>query len=83
MFKPVQVTDSYVAEDEAVAIATNIQNKIDVSNTPYFQNYSNNNFYVVISILLGRLFKLCHIDYNLGYTIFNTIMIDLGILLTY
>lgn len=82
-FYPVQVTDSYLINDQAESIALNIDKKVDYSYSSYFKRYSNNNFCFLITIYLFKLFKFINIDYSLGLTIFNTIMIDLSILFCY
>lgn len=82
-FYPVQVTDSYLINDQAQSIALNIDKQVDYTYSSYFKRYSNNNFCLLITISLFKLFKFINIDYSLGLTIFNTIMIDLAILFCY
>lgn len=83
VFNPVQVTDSYVINNQAISIAEGVEKSVDVPNYPYFGQYYNNNFVLVVSIYLARFFKLIHLDYTLGYTLFNVLMINVGVLLSY
>ena len=76
-----QSTDAYVTNDQAVSITMGLEKKVTTVSNPYFGQYSNNNFYLVLSIFLARLFKTIQLDYNLGFIIFNILMIDCSILL--
>lgn len=80
---PVQVTDSYLINDQAASIASNIDDQVDYTFSSYFKRYSNNNFCLLITVYLSKFFKFINIDYTLGLTIFNTIMIDLSLLFGY
>lgn len=82
LFNPVQKTDALIVNDQAISIAEGIEKKVPTSNT-YFQWITNNNGVLILSIYLVKIFKLIHIDYTLGFTIFSAITIDLGILATY
>lgn len=80
---PVQITDSYIVNDQAIAIAEGLEEKVDIVSNSYFARYSNNNGCLILSIYVVNFLKLIKVDYTLGFTIFNTLMIDLGILFTY
>ena len=80
---PVQITDSYIVNDQAISIAEGLEKKVDVVANSYFSKYSNNNGCLVLTIYIAKFLKIMKIDYTMGFTIFNTIMIDLGILFTY
>lgn len=84
IFNQVQITDPYLVNDQAISIAEGLESRVDVTTNSYFRNYSNNNFCFVISIYLVRFFKLIGLkNYNLGFTLFNVLMIDLSILFMY
>lgn len=79
-----QMTDSYVVTDQASAIANNITNKIDYNFYHYFELYKNNNLYLLLTINLIKFFKFIKIINPItGIIIFNTIMIDLSIIISY
>lgn len=80
--KSVQVKDAFFVQDSALSIINNNSGISDNSNG-YFSRYSNNNFCLVLTVLLFKLFIKISLDSTLGFAIFNTIMIDLGILFSY
>lgn len=83
-FNVKQMTDSYWILDQANAIVNNVSSKIDYSFSAYFSTYNNNNFYLVLTIYLIKFFKLIKVSNILvGFFVFNTIMIDLSIVLLY
>ena len=78
------MTDSYAIIDQANAIVNNVTSKIDYNFYHYFEIYKNNNFYLLLTIYLIKIFKFIKIVNPItGMIIFNTIMIDLSIIITY
>lgn len=83
MFKTAPRTDSFLVQDQALAIVEGIDSKIDYKSTWYFTRYGNNNFYLIISIWLYKVCKLFHIeDWIRVFAIFNIVLIDLSVFLT-
>lgn len=80
----VQVTDAYLVNDQARALAFGLDKTLDYKSTVYFVAYSNNNFCVLLTILLTKLFSVFNLaNYNNYLVLFNIFLIDLSIFLTY
>ena len=71
LFNPVQITDSYVINNQAISIAKGLEKSVNIANYPYFGQYYNNNFVLVVSIYVAKFCKMFYIDYTLGFTLFN------------
>lgn len=83
MFKTAPRTDSFLVQDQALAIVEKIDSKIDYRSTWYFTRYGNNNFYLIISMWLYKVCKLFHIeDWIRVFAAFNIVLIDLSVFLT-
>lgn len=79
-----QVTDAYLVNDQARALAFGIDKTLDYESTVYFTAYSNNNFCVLLVMLLTKLVGILNLtNYNNYLVLFNILMIDLGIFFTY
>lgn len=77
MFQTAPRTDSFIVQDQALAIVKGIDQKIDYTSTWYFTRYGNNNLYLVISVFLYKLCELFGIQDQLRFfAIFNIFMID-------
>ncbi len=81
-FNPVQKTDPFHVNDQAISIGLGEESHVS-NDYNYFKHYSNNNGCLVLSIYLVKVFKTLNIDFSTGFAIFNAIMINLGILFTY
>ncbi len=75
---PIFVTDSYRVIDQGMAIADGLDKIVDYNSTFYFQIYSNNNLFLLIVIMLSKIF-----NFSNYLVLFNTIFIDLAVFLTY
>lgn len=83
-FDVVQITDSFLVRDQALAIVQGIDKHIDYESIWYFKRYGNNNFYLLLTVWLYRLFEVLHIqNTSLAFVIFNTTLIDLAVWMTY
>ena len=80
--KSVQVKDAFFVQDSALSIVNN-NSSISENSNGYFSRYSNNNFCLVLTVLLFKMFIKINLNSTIGFALFNTIMIDLGILFTY
>lgn len=77
-------TDSYMVIEQARALAFGIDKTIDYTSTVYFQAYTNNNFCVLLVILLTKFFNIFNLVNNTNYlTLFNIVLIDISIILVY
>ena len=82
--KTTQVTDPYLINDQARAIVLGIDKIVDYNSSNYFLQYSNNNFCLLLVIMITKLFKFLHINlFNNYLVLFNIFMIDLSIILSY
>ena len=84
IFDVQQVTDSYSVEDHAYPIAVGLANKVDHSLDDYFVVHSNNNFDLVLNIILIKIIKFIKIlKVNVGLEIFALLCIDISLILLY
>ena len=80
----VSMTDPYIVNDQARALAFGLEETLDYTSTTYFEAYSNNNFCVLLVILLTKFFSIFNLVNNTEYLVlFNIILIDLSIILVY
>ncbi len=75
---PIFLTDSYMVIDQGQAIALGIDKIVDYNSTFYWEIYSNNNLFLLIVIILTKLF-----NFSNYLVLINTILIDLSIFFTY
>ena len=77
-------TDSYMVTEQARSLAFGIDKTIDYTSTVYFQAYTNNNFCVLLVMLLTKFFNIFNLVNNTNYlTLFNIVLIDISIILVY
>ncbi|MBR1416906.1 MAG: glycosyltransferase family 39 protein, partial [Bacilli bacterium] len=83
-FDVVQITDPFFVNDQAASIVDGIDEVVDNDYSNYFTRYSNNNFVLLLTINVLRIAKLFGIsNYAKFLVLFNAIMVDISILLTY
>ncbi len=82
-FNPSQITDAYMVQDQALAIAAGIQSTVE--DNFYFRIYGNNNLLLILFIYINKL--LLNLNVNpqstLAFSIIGTAMVDLSIVLTF
>ncbi len=77
------VTDSFIVNDQSLAIAKGINKNIDTNNF-YFHVISNNNFLVLFLVPIYKVINALGISNYLGCMyLFNALMMDLSIYLAY
>ena len=77
------ITDSFMVNDQALAIAKGFHNYIDTNNS-YFYYISNNNFIVLFLAVIYKILVAFGItDYVSVLSFFNAILIDVSIFLIY
>lgn len=79
----VQVTDPFLVNDQALAIAKGKEKFID-SSSDYFASFGNNYFVVVATVYFYKILMFFGIsDFNNFFELLNASMIDLTILIMY
>lgn len=79
-----QTTDSYMINDQALALVMNGQSQVDPGNV-YFQVYSNNNLTLVLTVWFYRILRFfgANLQTNLLFAILNAVWVDASIVLSY
>lgn len=77
------VTDSFIVNDQSLAIAGGINKNIDTNNF-YFHTISNNNFLVLFLVPIYKVINTLGISNYMGCMyLFNALMIDVSIYFVY
>lgn len=79
-----QITDAFIVQDQARAIALGVNKHIDYESIQYFSRYGNNNFLVLLFVWGYKVLDMLHCsNITLPFAVFNAFFIDLGVLLLY
>lgn len=79
-----QVADSYMINDQALALVVNRQPRVDPGNL-YFQVYSNHNLTFVLTVWFYRLLGFFGADLqnNVLFGVLNTLLVDASVVLSF